>query len=172
MKIGIVFGCFIPMHDGHLSLIQQTLSEKDKIIIGICGSDNDRGKDFIPFGDRIELVKKAVNFKGRTIFSVVDDQKIGLTGKFDLPSWKIWCDELFANANINPLDKSCEFTWYSGDKDYLDKISQIYPNHKFTHVKRSYIPISGTMIRKNPEKYIRNIHPEFVNYLRDKKIIK
>ena len=57
MKIGIVFGCFIPLHQGHLSLINKAIQENDKVIIGVCGFDDDRGKDFISFKTRIELIK-------------------------------------------------------------------------------------------------------------------
>ena len=37
MKIGIVFGCFIPLHQGHEYLIDCAIKENDKIIIGVCG---------------------------------------------------------------------------------------------------------------------------------------
>ena len=56
-KVGVVFGCFIPLQKGHLSLIDKAL-KNDKVIIGVCGYDLDRGKDFIPFKDRIELIKE------------------------------------------------------------------------------------------------------------------
>ena len=170
MRIGIVFGCFIPMHKGHESLIRLSQEENDKTIIGICGFDSDRGEDFIPFRQRIELTEKAVN-SDNVIFFVVDDKKIGLTGKFDRKSWEIWCKELFKNAGIDPDDKDNQYTWYSGDEDYLKKISEIYQDHQFNLISRKYIPISGTLIRENPEKYIEYINPVFKEYLKKQKII-
>ena len=166
-KVGIVFGCFIPLHKGHLSLIDKAL-ENDKVIIGVCGYDLDRGKDFIPFKDRIELIKEI--FKDLTIDVVsVDDHKIGLTGKFDLESWKIWCNELFKNADLNPLEN--EITWYLGEQSYLKMLKKIYPKHTFKLVERTVIPVSGTMIRENPKENIKEIHPVFIKYLKEKKII-
>lgn len=162
-KVGIVFGCFIPLHSGHLSLIDKALKENDKVIIGVCGFDNDRGKDFIPFKDRIKLVKSI--FK-ESIISVVDDHKIGLTGKFDLESWKIWSKEFFDNANVNPLEN--EITWYLGEQSYIEKLSSLYKDHKFKFVERTIIPVSGTMIRENPEKFVDKIHPVFEQYLRER----
>lgn len=160
-KVGIVFGCFIPLHKGHLSLIDKAL-KNDKVIIGVCGYDLDRGKDFIPFKDRVELIKEI--FKDLTIDVVsVDDHKIGLTGKFDLESWKVWCNELFKNADLNPLEN--EITWYLGEQSYLEMLKKIYPKHTFKFVKRTVIPVSGTMIRENPKENIKEIHPVFIKYL-------
>lgn len=166
-KVGIVFGCFIPLHKGHLSLIDKAL-ENDKVVIGVCGYDLDRGKDFIPFKDRIELIKEI--FKDLTIDVVsVDDHKIGLTGKFDLESWKVWCNELFKNADLNPLEN--EITWYLGEQSYLEMLKKIYPKHTFELVERTVIPVSGTMIRENPKENIKEIHPVFIEYLKEKNII-
>lgn len=166
-KVGIVFGCFIPLHKGHLSLIDKAL-ENDKVIIGVCGYDLDRGKDFIPFKDRIELIKEI--FKDNKFkVSVVDDHKIGLTGKFDLESWKVWCNELFKNADLDPLEN--EITWYLGEQSYLEMLKKIYPKHTFKFVERTIIPVSGTMIRENPKENIKEIHPVFIKYLKEKNII-
>lgn len=166
-KVGIVFGCFIPLHKGHLSLIDKAL-KNDRVIIGVCGYDLDRGKDFIPFKDRIELIKEI--FKDNKFkVSAVDDHKIGLTGKFDLESWKVWCNELFKNADLNPLEN--EITWYLGEQSYLEMLKKIYPKHTFELVERTIIPISGTMIRENPKENIKEIHPVFIKYLKEKNII-
>lgn len=166
-KVGIVFGCFIPLHKGHLSLIEKAL-KNDRVIIGVCGYDLDRGKDFIPFKDRVELIKEI--FKDLTVDVVsVDDHKIGLTGKFDLESWKIWCNELFKNADLDPLEN--EITWYLGEQSYLEMLKKIYPKHTFELVERAVIPVSGTMIRENPKENIEEIHPVFMEYLKEKNII-
>lgn len=47
MKIGITFGCFIPLHVGHMAMIERSVRENDRTIIAVCGYDDDRGKDFI-----------------------------------------------------------------------------------------------------------------------------
>jgi len=164
-KVGIVFGCFIPLHKGHLSLVDKAL-KNDKVIIGVCGYDLDRGKDFIPFKDRVELIKEI--FNDLTVVSV-DDHKIGLTGKFDLESWKVWCNELFKNADLDPLEN--EIAWYLGEQSYLEMLKTIYPKHTFELVERAVIPVSGTMIRENPKENIKEIHPVFIEYLKEKNII-
>lgn len=163
-QIGIVFGCFIPMHKGHLSLIERALKENDSIILCVCGYDTDRGAEFIPFADRIELVRSSFKHDKRITICVLDDKKLNLSGKFDLPSWSVWCKEIFNQTQLNA--DGYQFTWYSGEEDYLEAISELYPNHKFTYVPRSIINISGTMIRKDPIKYKNYIYRPFAKYLK------
>lgn len=165
MKVGIYFGCFIPLHKGHWSIIQKAKKENDHIILGVCGYKNDRGEKFISFCDRIKLIKELFKDDKNTTISVVDDHKIGLTGTFSLEAWKIWSNELFNNSGFNPYDTRHQYTWYSGESSYIEKIKTIFPEHKFSLVERNEIPISGTAIRNNPKKYKEGIHPLFAKYL-------
>ncbi|MEE3344431.1 MAG: adenylyltransferase/cytidyltransferase family protein [Bacilli bacterium] len=167
MKIGIVFGCFIPLHKGHLFLINNAIKDNDKVIIGVCGKDNDRGKDFIPFKDRITLMQtKYPNH----IVVPIDDNKLHLDGSFSMNNWILWGNELFTNANLNPNDNNI-YTWYMGEPSYKEKLAQIYPNHKFKLYNRGNLGVSGTKIRENTMENIKYIDKDFINYLRDKQII-
>lgn len=165
---GIVFGCYIPLHIGHISLIEKALKENDNVIIGVCGFDEDRGKEFIPFKTRYKLMKTKYSKYSNTIVVPIDDKKIGLTGTFSLEAWKIWCNELFTNAKVDPY--SNDFNWYMGEKSYADKIKQIYPKHNFIVLDRNTINISGTIIRKSYKKYKKYIDSDFLTYLKDNNI--
>lgn len=55
-RVGITFGCFIPLHKGHLSIIKQAETENNSVILGVTGHDMDRGRDFIPFLRRLRLM--------------------------------------------------------------------------------------------------------------------
>ena len=172
MKIGITFGCFIPMHEGHKSMIQRSRAENDMTIIAVCGKDLDRGKDFIPFKHRITLVEwKYCNYEDVKVVAV-DDDKIGMDGTFTLNNWIIWACELFDNAGLDPNDDKNEYTWYTGDKSYKYKLEAAFPIHKFTVLDRSAINISGTAIRENPKKYEYMIDPLFKIYLEQKGLLK
>ena len=171
MRIGITFGCFIPLHTGHIWMINKALTENDMVIIGVCGYDNDRGKDFIPFCDRYELMSQIYGSDPRIKIALIDDKKLGLDGTFTFENWRIWCNELFQNANIDP-DSNNEFIWHSGEKSYLSKISTFYPKHKFELLDRSNIAVSGTSIRNDPEQNKIFIHPTFREYLYEKNILK
>lgn len=165
MRIGITFGCFIPLHEGHTRMLDIASKENDLLIIGVCGYDNDRGKDFIPFRERFKLMYNLYDYNSKIIVVPIDDKKLGLDGTFTLDNWRLWCNELFQNANINP-ESNNKFIWYSGEKSYLSKLSTLYyPKHEFILLDRSIKAVSGTMIRNNPEQYKRFIHPIFREYL-------
>ncbi|MBO4458889.1 MAG: adenylyltransferase/cytidyltransferase family protein [Butyrivibrio sp.] len=164
MNIGIVFGCFIPMHKGHESLIKRALEENDKLILAVCGYQTDRGRDFIDFETRFRLVKEMfANDKDRVIVVKIDDKKLGLDGTFTHENWVLWGDELFGNANISP--DSAHFNWYTGEAPYVDKLGEIYPDHTFNLVDRQIIKTSGTEIRSNPKAHADEINRIFLNYL-------
>ena len=53
MKIGITFGGYCPMHQGHLDLIMQAKKENDICYVVVCGYDNE------PRADETAAGKKA-----------------------------------------------------------------------------------------------------------------
>ena len=162
-KIGIVFGCFIPMHIGHESLIERALSENDRMIIAVCGYQQDRGRDFLPFTMRIKLVKEIFHDNPRVVVAVIDDKKIGLDGTFTHENWVAWGNELFSSAGIDP--DLADFTWYTGEQSYVEKLQPIYPSHHFNLVDRTIVKMSGTEIRNDPMVHAEDINAVFEEYL-------
>ena len=79
-------------------------------------------------------MKKKFKDNPKVIISVVDDKKIGLTGKFDLDAWKTWSTEFFDQAHIDP---NCGevFVWYMGERDYADKLKQIFTRSYMKKIK-------------------------------------
>lgn len=178
MRLGITFGCYIPLHKGHMQLIEKSIQENDKTIIAVCGKVNDRGKDFIPFDMREALVYEKYEHEcinGKVNIVKIDDEKIGMDGTFSRHNWELWCNELFSQANeqyrscglpeIDPESTTDEITWYTGEQSYKEKLSDIYPHHTVVLADRSEIDISGTKIRENPEKYVEYIAEHFLKYM-------
>jgi nicotinic acid mononucleotide adenylyltransferase len=166
------------MHKGHIAAIDRSREENDCTILGVCGFDTDRGKDFIPFKTRVKLVRKKFENEPDVIVSEVDDHKIGLTGTFSEDAWRIWCKEFFCLSdtensamNMDPFDESKEYTWYMGEQSYIDKLRAIYPHHKFVLLDRGDINISGTAIRTNPLQNAHMIDADFRKYLIETKIM-
>ena len=162
-NIGIVFGCFIPFHKGHESLVKRALDENDRMIIAVCGYQEDRGKDFLPFTVRHKLVKEMFRDNPRVTVALIDDKKIGLDGTFTHENWVAWGKELFSSAGIDP--DSAHFNWYTGEPSYVEKLGPIYPDHTFNLVDRTIVQVSGTEIRENPMDLSDDINTVFRNYL-------
>lgn len=170
-RIGIVFGCFIPLHEGHVRLINDAIRENDTVIIAVCGYDDDRGKDFIPFSDRYELMCEKYQGDDKIRIVKVDDHKIGLTGLFDNESWKIWGTELFTEYFRNyDFFKTAEVTWYTGELSYITKLSEIYKQDNFKYYGRSKVNISGTKIRGDYDSYKDMVDDIFRRYLEENEV--
>ena len=109
-NIGIVFGCFIPFHKGHESLVERALKENDRMIIAVCGYQEDRGKDFLPFTVRYKLVKEMFREDRRVTVALIDDKKIGLDVAMEAlrDGWrkrKFTADELMAAARVDRVER-------------------------------------------------------------------
>lgn len=170
--VGITFGCYIPLHKGHQLLIDAAWNENIAVIIAVCGSSHDRGKNFIPFEDRIKLIRYKYGGPKVTIVTL-DDDALGMDGTFTLHNWKVWSNELFRQANRNKDDPNTLYTWYVGEKAYADKLTEAHPNHEVKIINRSigdYGDLSGTNIRKNSTEYKYYIDPIFKAYLLGGKI--
>lgn len=170
INIGIVFGCYIPLHTGHMKLIDTVIRENDMTIIGVTGHDMDRGRDFVPFLRRVRLMQEIYGSHPSVCLSEVDDKKLGLTGTFSTDAWRLWCDELFSNAK-HDLNLAHNYTWYTGEQRYIDRISEIYPWHNFRLADRTEVPLSGTAIRNDPVKYKNDIHPVYIRYMQQNGIL-
>lgn len=166
MRIGIAFGCFIPLHVGHKAMIERAIKENDKVIIGVCGYDKDRGKNFVPFRDRLKLIKKI--YKDQIVVAI-DDTKLGLDGTFTLHNWELWATELFTQADkYLPKTEDYQYTWYTGEVEYAYDLNRLYPTHEFTVIDRNRLPISGTIIREHWREYTEFIDPVYLKYLNEK----
>ena len=61
-SVGVVFGSFAPLHQGHLDLIMRAKKENDGgAIVIVCGLDGDKGEgDY----DRVRLAPTCIYYAG------------------------------------------------------------------------------------------------------------
>ena len=151
--IGIIFDSFAPFCKDQQLIIDKSL-ECDEVIIAVCGSDEDKYKDFIPFKKRVSLMKKRYENNPRFTVVAIDETKNNLE------------TDIFTKAKINP-NCGVTFVWYLTEKKYVKKLSKIYTSH------HSFLYIESktdfeSKIRKNFRVYKDKIDPVFYEYL-DKK---
>ena len=159
--IGIVFGSFAPLHQGHLDLIMRAKKECDGGCLVIsCGFDGDKGEPLMPHAKRYRYVREFFADDPLVAVYAINDSELGLAAYPD--GWGGWLDEferIFKKATnasgYNNEDLSIKRpsrVWYVGDQNYYDDLTKM--GEKAVLVNRyNTNPICATMIRENPIKH-------------------
>ena len=165
-KVGVVFGSFAPLHQGHLDLIYRAKKENDGgAIVIVCGYDGDKGEPMMPHSKRYRYVREFFADDDLVAVYAINDTEIG-AGMYPT-GWEVWLDEfykIFEKAVVpNVIGASVSYgmpfeerswpqrTWYVGDHEYFLDLAK--RNEKAVLVDRvADNPICATMIRQNPIK--------------------
>lgn len=157
-RVGIVFGSFAPLHQGHLDLIMRAKKENDGgAIVIVCGYDGDKGEPMMPHSRRYRYVREFFADDDLVAVYSINDTELGLD---NYPNgWDGWLKEF-----ENIWDKATEMNqepsgfcykpirmWYVGDENYANDLDE--REELVTLVDRvADNPICATMIRQNPVK--------------------
>jgi HTH-type transcriptional repressor of NAD biosynthesis genes len=141
MRIGLVIGKFMPLHDGHISLINFAKQRCDKLIVAVCSLKSEPidgslryqwMSDYLISDSQCNVVHITEELPG----SSVSDRAIS----------KIWANYLKTILpDVNVIFASEQYAEYVAEHMNIDY--QIYD------IERKTVPISATMIRSNPYKY-------------------
>ena len=155
-KIGIVLGCFCPLHQGHLDLIMRAKKENDLCYIIVCGYEGDRGGNLLPLEKRYRYVcQEFANDENIKVIKV-NDTELGIDESYSLSNWYLWLEDV--NKKMGG-DFSHQRIWYVAEKEYKSSLNQC--GEEVVYVDRKNNLISGTKIRENPVKYWNKIAPTF-----------
>ena len=147
-RVGVVFGSFAPLHQGHLDLIMRAKKECDGgCIVIVCGYDGDKGEPLMPHSKRYRYVREFFADDDLVaVYSINDtEQELdrypnGWTGwlkEFN----RIWHEEAHITAERR--------VWYVGDEAYYNDLVGL--NEEVYLVDRmADNPICATDIRRNP----------------------
>lgn len=146
-NVGVVFGTFAPLHQGHLDLIMRAKKECDGgCIVIVDGRDGDRGGKKMPLKLRYRYIREF--FADDDLVSVypVNETELGIEAYPN--GW---------NKFLNEVDRICSLgadghiVFYVSEDEYYDHLTEV--GRDAVKVDRSLNPISSTMIRKNPIKH-------------------
>jgi len=117
-NVGVVFGSFAPLHQGHLDLIMRAKKENSGgAIVIVCGFDGDKGEPMMPHEKRYRYVREFFADDDLVAVYAINDTELGLD-KYP-NGWIGWMKEFENIYEKAVVDKSCERTWYVGDEIYL-----------------------------------------------------
>lgn len=175
MKIGITFGEYSPLHQGHLDVIMRAKRENDRCVVFVCGYDNDPRGQLLPLIKRTRIIKNALEDSVTAVRSL-DDTEIGIDESYSEGNWYKWLSYMknkLAEMGYNTHDN--RFVFYVGESSYeaiLNKIApKIFSFCNCVLVDRTENPISGTQCRNNPLKHWYKIFEPFRAYYTHKILI-
>ena len=173
MNIGICFGGYCPMHQGHLDLIMKAKKENDICYVIVCGYDNEprANETGLTLNRRFSLVKQMFKDDEQIRVLQVNDTKLDIDESMSESNWEIWLTCVVEQIeNWEAKDDAygnSEYTWYVGESTYVDALARrTYDEYTHTgcfiinnvvYIDRGINPISATMIRENPIKHWNKI---------------
>ena len=183
-KVGICFGGYCPMHQGHLDIIMRAKKENDICFVIVCGFDGEERAESIglPLRRRVSLVRRL--FKGDEQIKVleINDTELGIDESMSSSNWVIWVAKVweliskeFGLPTLEPVDTNA-YTWYVAESFYKENIEAIMatfkhgtcdivnPRYSKIELMDRINPISGTGIRENPLKFWNKIAWTFRPY--------
>lgn len=148
-KVGVVFGSFAPLHQGHLDLIMRAKKENDGgCIVICCGFDGDKGEPLMPHAKRYRYVRELFADDDLVAVYSINDSELGIESYPD--GWSGWLEEferIYSKA-VTPGTNPTR-VWYVGDKNYQEDLLE--RDEEAVLVDRvADNPICATMIRNNP----------------------
>lgn len=156
--IGVVFGSFSPLHQGHLDLIMKAKKENDGgCIVIVCGYDGDKGEPLMPHSKRYRYVREFFADDDLVAVYAINDTELGIA-KYP-NGWDKWLREFKRIYTIATRGNNPSVHWYVGEKEYYDEL--IRRGEQSTLIDRTENLISATMIRANPIKHWNKITKPF-----------
>lgn len=145
-SIGVVFGSFAPLHQGHLDVIMRAKKENDGgCLVIVCGYDGDKGEPMMPHKKRYRYVREFFADDPLVAVYAINDTEIGID---NYPNgWDGWLKE-FNKIWLNAVSAWDSRTWYVGEREYRDDL--ITRGERAILLNRNENQISATMIRNNP----------------------
>lgn len=162
-RIGVAFGGYVPLHNGHLDLLNRAINENDGCIIVVGGTEEpeERGVRIgLPVRKRYEYVRDY--FANNPDVRVVEcnETKLGIQ-KYP-NGWDSWMQ--WSQPVIHKLAPHAEIiTWYSGEANHEAELKKrfVLPVKNKVVIVEHVNPISGTKIRENPEEHFDQITNPF-----------
>lgn len=150
-KIGVVFGSFAPLHQGHLDLIMRAKKENDGgCLVIVCGYSGDKGEPLMPHDKRYRYVREFFADDDLVAVYAINDTEIGIDRYPD--GWNGWMtefDKIWCKAVARGIAEPHK-VWYVGDEVYAKDLADRFNEEAILVNRTDENPICATMIRDNP----------------------
>lgn len=147
---GFIVGKFMPLHRGHMHLIDTTRARCDALTIMLFAHPNDP----IPGKIRLQWLKET--YPDVTIIENTDPLPRDESGT---KHWDIWIKSIKKYLSGTQIDV------IFSSESYGEQLAKVFSsNHIMVDPARSMVPVSGTVIRKSPLKYLQYLPDSVKKY--------
>ena len=148
-KSGVVIGKFMPLHTGHIHMIEFAKNFVDDLTVLVDNLPN--GLDTMTLEDRTAIVKKTFPHVNVKAIDVPTYQEPSESPDF----WDFWRDCIVRNVGKKP-------DYIIGSMDYIKPLADVIGCEFIMNDKaRSHVPISATIIRNAIKHYLNGAHEDF-----------
>jgi NadR type nicotinamide-nucleotide adenylyltransferase len=146
-KVGVVFGTFAPLHQGHLDVIMRAKKECDGGCIVIAsGRDGDRGGEEMPLKLRYRYVREFFADDDLVAVYPINETELGIE-----PYPNGWSKFISETERIFNFAAEGKPVFYVSEDEYYTYLINL--GYEAVKLDRTVNPISATMIRQNPIKH-------------------
>lgn len=149
MKRGLVIGKFMPIHNGHIALINFAAAQCDELIVSMSFTPNDPIPAELRFSWIRQIFQNQPNIIAAIIVDDFDNEALPLIERTNL--WSIRMGEVYPKIDI----------LFSSEDYGAPFAMNMAAEHILFDQQRSAIPVSATLIRNAPFKHWAYI-PEVV----------
>lgn len=183
-NIGICFGGYCPLHQGHMDVIMRAKKENDICYVIVCGYDNEpRGWEInLNLDQRFEIIKEFFKNDEQIRVRKINDTELGLDESMSDHNWTVWQNKvkeyidtdfpyqkrycaINQNGQLKQYYTDTPVTWYVAEQFYKVSIEKNNVLQGKVILMDKTNPVSGTQIRKNPVKFWNKITEPFKPYL-------
>ena len=147
-KVGVVFGTFAPLHQGHLDVIMRAKKEcSGGCVVLVDGREGDRGGELMPLKLRYRYVREFFADDDLVAVYPIDETELGIEAYPN--GWDKFLnkvEEILASATA-----AGQLVFYVSEEEYATHLENL--GYTAVRLDRTLNPISATMIRENPLKY-------------------
>ena len=158
-RIGVVFGTFAPMHQGHLEVILRAKKECDGVIVVCCGNNTDDKGCAVGLNLTKRYQYAREFFKDDDLVAVYAVHDPG-ENVYSLENWSPWMKTFETDVwSVAVKNKDAHTVWYVGEPIYAADLISL--GYETVLLNRKLNPISATQIRQKPLKHWDKIVPTF-----------
>lgn len=169
-EIGVCFGAYFPLHQGHMDLIMRAKKENDMCYVIVCafGEEPQAAAAGLPLRERTALIRRTFLGDEQIRVAAINDLELGIDESKSEANWEIWLRRAGELMHYNPTDEDVRYNWYVAEPSYKSALDMKLADRAFPidscRLFEKVNHISSVDVRRNPLRYWNKIARPFRSF--------